>query len=259
VKAVLISDIHITGPHDPLYRSLIEMVRAEIGPGDALVLAGDIFDFFVGKQPTLLRRYRELFDLIREKARAGARIDYIEGNHDFHLRRAFEELFEGLPVTVHPEEVVIATPSGRRLYVAHGDLVDREDRGYLALRALFRSPLAWLASVALPESVVDAIGAKSAETFGAARSGDSRGAERIAALREKFRAFARAKFDEGFDSVVLGHCHDLDGCELESGQRRGRYLNIGFPRAHRSYVVFSEESGLTRRPLPGLDSGSPRE
>lgn len=251
MKVVVISDIHIFGADDPLYASLLSLMREELAPGDHFVLAGDIFDFLVGNQPGLNARYAEFFAELRRLGNAGVRTTYIEGNHDFHLAKAFG----GIPnLRVVEEETEISLPT-KRLYVAHGDLVDREDRGYLALRAFFRSPLIRFTAFALPEVAVEWIGKRSSDASRkrAPRLPETRGADHLARLRGKFRDFAEAKFRAGYDAVVLGHCHDLDGKDFSEGGRAGRYLNVGFPRTHQSYVLLDETGGLVRRPLRRFD------
>jgi UDP-2,3-diacylglucosamine hydrolase len=213
--------------------------------------AGDIFDFLVGKQSSLVRRYSVFFDAIRELGSRGILTTYIEGNHDFHLRGVFEGV-PNLRLVSAETEIEI---SGRRLYVAHGDLVDHEDRGYLALRAFFRSPFIRLAAFLLPEAVVEWIGARSADSSRKRnpRLPESRGGDHLVRLRAKYHAFAEAKFRDGFDGIVLGHCHDFDGRNFSEGVRIGSYLNVGFPRVHHSYVVFTPEKGLVRKALRRFD------
>jgi UDP-2,3-diacylglucosamine hydrolase len=251
MKVVVISDIHIFGAEDPLYASLLALLREELVPGDHLVLAGDIFDFLVGNQPVLNDQYSEFFAELRRLGNQGVRTTYIEGNHDFHLAKVFAEIPN---LRLVPAETTIDLP-GKRIYVAHGDLVDREDRGYLALRAFFRSPFIRFAAFALPEPVVSWIGARSADSSRKRnpRLPESRGGEHLARTRKKFRSFAEGKFREGFDAVVLGHCHDFDGQEFVEGGRMGRYLNVGFPRVHQSFVVYDAVNGLFRKPLKRFD------
>jgi UDP-2,3-diacylglucosamine pyrophosphatase LpxH len=158
-------------------------------------------------------------------------------------------------VRVVPEEVELKTRD-HRVYIAHGDLVDREDHGYLALRTLFRSPITRFAAFALPARAVEWIG----NTFSASsrqknpRLPEERGGDRLAELRKIYRGFAREKFEAGYRAVILGHCHDLDGAEFKADGRVGQYLNVGFPRKHHQYVVFTDEAGLTRKLLPGFEA-----
>ena len=251
MKAVVISDIHIFGADDPLYASLLALMREELSVGDHLVLAGDIFDFLVGNQPALNRRYADFIAALGELGARGVRTTYIEGNHDFHLSGILAEIPN---LQLVPAEVEIAFPASK-IYVAHGDLVDRNDRGYLALRAFFRSPFIRFTAFALPERAVEWIGNRSADSSRKwnPRLPESRGGDHLANLRKTFRTFAERKFREGFDAIVLGHCHDLDGEEFIADRRKGRYLNVGFPRAHHSYVEFTEAGGLVRKPLKRFD------
>lgn len=233
MKLVAISDIHIENTSDPIYEPVRDLVKREVDGRTCLVFAGDIFDFWVGDQRSLSRRYGEFLELLREKARAGAEIHYIEGNHDFHLKKAFRSISN---IRVHAREISIDL-GGKKLYVAHGDLVDRGDVGYLALRAFFRSPVIRLAARALPDRAVEAIGDTSAR---ASRKVNPRvaeeGSERLERTRRLFRNFAVEKIKQGYDYVILGHCHDSDEIKFRLGDREGQYLNVGYPKAHRKFI-----------------------
>lgn len=238
-QVMVISDIHIHGPTDPLYHALLATIEMEMKSGDHLVLAGDIFDFLVGKQPRMNAQYAAFFSLLRVKGAAGVRISYIEGNHDFHLTTTFS----GMPnLTVYPAELEIKTPS-KRLYIAHGDLADRGDWGYRLLRVFFRSGFIQFVAFIFPESWVQWIGGQSsaASRHVNARLPEEYGVENLKRLRSIYRSFAADKLRAGFDAVVLGHCHDHDGVP--------GYMNVGFPRTHGNYVIFTEEQGLERRKL----------
>src|SRR4051812_30793408 len=125
---LVISDLHIHGSHDPLYRSLLALMRETAKPGDTLVLAGDIFDLFVGRKKIFLQRYRDFLDALRETGARGVQLHYLQGNHDFLLERAFGKV-PGLKV--HSSDVELEL-GARKFFVSHGDLFDRGDVGYLA-------------------------------------------------------------------------------------------------------------------------------
>ncbi len=232
MKIVIISDIHITGSSDPFYKKLLTLIEREIKGGDTLVLAGDIFDFLVGEQPKMNQQYSEFFDLLRKKGSEGAKIEFIEGNHDFHLESTLTKIQN---CRLSPSEVIVETGKNR-VYIAHGDLVDKADYGYRLLRSVFRSPFIRFAAYALPEAVVSWIGEASSKTSRALR-----GKERIEYIRKIFKAFSERKLQEGFNAVVLGHCHDL--------HEFGNYMNVGHPKTHGTFVVYTDEAGLQRKPL----------
>ena len=61
MRLFVVSDLHIRGPQDPIYRSLLTLLRDRARESDTVVLAGDIFDLFVGKKNVFLERYTEAY------------------------------------------------------------------------------------------------------------------------------------------------------------------------------------------------------
>ncbi|OFZ22793.1 MAG: hypothetical protein A2X94_11855 [Bdellovibrionales bacterium GWB1_55_8] len=243
MRLSVLSDLHIKGSEDPFYRSLLRVIGTASGEGDVIVLAGDIFDLFVGNKPVFIRRYSDFIWACQAALQRGVQIHYIEGNHDFLIRRAFRKM-DGL--FVHPQDVSLQMDQAR-FFIAHGDLVDRSDRSYLMLRKLFRS-VAMKAFVRLaPGTVLDAVGRTSSRH---SRSGRKK-ISGTPPKRSVFHAFACERIREGYDFVVLGHSHDADESSLAVDGRRGRYYNVGYPRVHGTYLVWTgAENGFRREPLP---------
>src|SRR5689334_19618315 len=120
-------------------------------------------------------------------------------------------------------------------------MVDQTDYGYRILRAFFRSPLIKSLVVITPGKWLKKIG-----EFSSGRSRDRKPllpvelpVQKIELLRRKYRSFAAEKLAEGFDYVVMGHCHDLDEMSFTIGGRRAQYVNVGFPRVHGSFLSWS--------------------
>jgi UDP-2,3-diacylglucosamine hydrolase len=244
-----VSDTHITGAEDPLFRSVLSLLRDRAREGDTVVLAGDLFDLFVGRKKVFMERYREFFSELESAGRRGVRIHYIEGNHDFHLSRVFARI---PGVVLHGRDFELEL-SGKRFFFAHGDLVDRRDYGYRALRLFFRSPLVRAAFALLPGSAIEWVGRQSARA--------SKGAKyrlpaqlpqgRMEYLRATYRSFAAERMARGADFVVMGHCHDLDEKSFVIGARQGQYVNVGFPRVHGSFLSWSPgDERIQREKLP---------
>lgn len=233
-----ISDIHITHAKDPAYRKLLNLMESARA-GDLFYLGGDIFDFIVGEQPGQMREYSEFLTVLEKKSGEGVHFLYVEGNHDFHL----SHLQKMKNVRVDPESFNVPF-EGKRFYLAHGDLVDRDDHGYLFLRSIFRSPFIRAAARVLPEKIVSMIGDKSNQASQSKnpRLPEDRGESHLALIRKKFRTFAASKVGEGADFVVMGHCHDLDQSEVDGNGRTGFYMNVGYPKKHGKYVYW--EPGL---------------
>jgi UDP-2,3-diacylglucosamine hydrolase len=240
-----VSDTHIWGTDDPLYRSLLRLLSERVREGDTLVLAGDLFDLFVGNKRVFLQRYREFFAELEAAGRRGVTIHYIEGNHDFHLRRAFARIPR---FVLHSRDFELEL-GGRRFYFSHGDLVDRKDYGYRALRIFFRSPLMRLAVALMPDSMVEWIGRGSARASKGARYRlpTQLPPGRMEYLRNTYRSYAAERLARGADFVVMGHCHDLDEKSFVIGSRKGQYVNVGFPRVHGSFLSWSPGEELIQR------------
>jgi UDP-2,3-diacylglucosamine hydrolase len=244
-----VSDTHITGPGDPLFRSVLTILRDRARAGDTVVLAGDLFDLVVGRKRVFMERYREFFSELEAAGRRGVRVHYIEGNHDFHLRGVFTKV-PGFVLHGREFELVLG---GKKFFFAHGDLVDRNDYGYRALRLFFRSPIMKAAFALMPGSVLEWIGYHSARA--------SKGAKyrlpaqlptgRMEYLRTTYRSFAAERMARGADFVVMGHCHDLDEKSFVIGTRQGQYVNVGFPRVHGSFLSWSPgDERIQREKLP---------
>ena len=241
----IISDLHIWGPDDPLYKSLICILRMRAHRGDTFVLAGDVFDFFVGAKEVLITRYEEFISELRLAGDRGVKIHYIEGNHDFLLKKAFGDV-PGLEI--HPAEVQFEI-AGKRFLVAHGDLADKADRGYRVLRGFFRSPFIKTFVHFAPGKWVDVIGKKSSDTSRKKnpRLPTSLPTEHIVKLRKTYRSYAAERLAQGHDFMVMGHCHDLDEMKFTIGDRCAQYINVGYPRAHGSFLSWNPGDELIQR------------
>jgi UDP-2,3-diacylglucosamine hydrolase len=241
----VLSDLHISGPEDPLYHSLLKLLRERTCAGDTLVFAGDLFDLFVGNKEIFKKRYSAFLEAAGEAGKRGVSIHYIEGNHDFLIHQAFNSI-RGL--VTYPDHVSV-TLAGKRFYFTHGDQVDRQDVSYRILRAFFRSPVMRALVRCLPGKWLDRIGQTSSRQ---SRKRKPRFAkelplERMEYLRRVYRSYAAERLAEGFDFVVMGHSHDLDEMNFNIGGRPGQYVNMGFPRVHGSFLSWSPGEEKIRR------------
>lgn len=244
----VLSDLHIRDAQDPLYARLLAWIPAEAGaPGDVLVLAGDIFDLYLGDRRVFRERYAEFHAALARAGKQGATIHYLQGNHDFLLERTFGAV-PGMHVW--PSEVRVQI-DGVPIAVAHGDLVDPEDKGYRVLRALFRSPLMRLLNALLPDAWLEAIGKRSSleSQKHRVRLPEQLPPERLARLRACYHAAAERYFTQGVRHVVMGHCHDRDERRWSLPQGECTYWNVGLPRVHGTAIRW-DPSALELRRVP---------
>lgn len=244
----IISDLHVWGSDDPLYARLLGWLKKDVKSGDVIVLAGDIFDMMVGNQRIYRERFSAFFETLREVQDRVAGLYYIEGNHDFWLNSLFRA--ENVRIQICPKDISVQV-GAKKLYIAHGDLVDPNDWGYRVLRVFLRSPILWAFQKFAPGSFVDWVGQGSSRRSRASRPATTTGLplDRLERLRKAYRSFSAAKIREGYDAVVLGHCHDRDEMEFKVGDRKGRYLNVGFPRTHETSIEWTPDQDLPSRIL----------
>lgn len=239
------SDLHLA--RGPFYQEFVLFLSTQVRPKDRIVFAGDIFDLFVGGSDYFKDEYREFFQVVQKLDSQMVRIDYLFGNHDFHL----ESAFSGSSVQFHSDSLVVEVlgASGpRRIWVEHGDLVDRRDWKYLNLRKIFRSSwMKWLVP-RLPLAVIlflaQALGRKHDQQV--SELPESWNESQRERLRGLYRSHAQSIRSQGFDWVIMGHCHDLDSLEPF-------YFNMGYPPVHRQFLVWRSESELIERGnFPGI-------
>lgn len=250
MNLLVVSDLHILGSEDPIYLSLLKLLSAEnCVQNDIVVMAGDIFDVFVGNKRIFHRRYREFFQALSMASDRGVKFHYIEGNHDFLLKDAFSGIRN---LVVHAEEMSLEL-SGKRFLILHGDTANPGDQGYLRLRAAFRSPLMKGFVKVTPDLALDAAGKLSSRYSRERRTSgiENLSTARLEAMRAVYRRYAQERFEKGYDFILMGHCHDPDEMTFESSGRRGQYLNMGFPPTQGTYLRWTMGNAqVNRAPLP---------
>jgi UDP-2,3-diacylglucosamine hydrolase len=98
---------------------------------------GDLFDFWLGFPSHPFTQYDAILDALERLVASGCRLVYFEGNHDFHLGTIFSQR---LNAEIHTGPVIECV-QGKRLFLCHGDQINREDRLYRLLRFLLRTRL----------------------------------------------------------------------------------------------------------------------
>lgn len=243
----VISDLHLTSMTAPSAQALLAWIDARAKPGETIVLAGDVFDVFAGAVDVWMARYADVFERCHRATLAGASVHWIEGNHDFHLASALRD--RAPAVHLHSDGVTIRVGK-RRVRIEHGDLADRSDYGYRALRLAFRSPVMGLALALTPGKWMVRFGewASSTSAGRSSRLASDLPEEKLLRLRACYRDYAAAQAEaHSCDIVILGHCHDLDEARIKETQ----YLNVGFPPRHQLAIELrsGESEWATRVPF----------
>ncbi len=244
MRTVFLSDAHLTGALDNRGAKILRLLDVLLkGPGsaggketgfaggerplDRLVIAGDFFDFWFGREEIIYPGFRPVVEKLSLLADSGCEILLCEGNHDFFLG----DHFSGKPGFRVFAEWADIELDGLRVLVSHGDTVDRWNRGYLALRSFLRSGLFFRLQLLLPPAFLWRVSRIASATSKAISGGAQ---ERLV---EVMHRFALEKFAEGYDAVVLGHCHRP---LIREESRRGRtktFATLGDWITHDSYLA----------------------
>lgn len=119
VRALFLSDVHL-GMKPIRIKQLIEFLRAH--DADMIYLVGDIVDGWrLGKQWHWPEEYNQLVQIILDKAKAGARVVYLPGNHDEFLREYLGTYFGEIELV---ERTIHTSATGKTYLVIHGDQFD---------------------------------------------------------------------------------------------------------------------------------------
>lgn len=191
------SDAHLGFAPDDVERAVISFFRHVANEGGALVINGDLFEFWFEWRSVIPRRGFRALAALADVADAGVPVLMIAGNHDCWGGNVLRDDV-GLDFHVGPWTGEIA---GWRTRLEHGDgLRPVEDRRYRMLRHVLRNPIAirtfrWLhPDLATPLATNSS---HASRNYGAKDGG--RG------LRE---AAVRAEHaDTALDLIVFGHSH----------------------------------------------------
>lgn len=118
-RSLFISDVHL-GTRGAQADALLEFLREH--DADTIYLIGDIVDGWRLRNGWYWpQSHNDVVQKILRKARKGARVVYIPGNHDEFLRDFYGTHFGGIEVC---ETAIHEAADGRRYLVIHGDAFD---------------------------------------------------------------------------------------------------------------------------------------
>ncbi len=118
-RALFLSDVHL-GSRGCRAESLLGFLR--LYDAETIYLVGDIVDGWRLKRAWHWpQAHNDVVQKLLRKARKGARVVYIPGNHDEFLRSYPGEHFGGVEVA---HNAIHVTATGQRLLVTHGDQYD---------------------------------------------------------------------------------------------------------------------------------------
>lgn len=196
-----VADSHFRIPKSPeeTDRRAIFFRFLETIPSDsALLLLGDIFDFYFEYATVVSNRYFDVFHALHNCYKRGVELHFLGGNHDYWIG---DFLKDEVGIRVHPDDFLIHS-QGRNIRCTHGDLLMPNDRGYRTIRAILRNPfLIGLARLLHPDLLAVIGNRVSKESRKKKRHTPEEMASQLADIAgERF-------FEWDNDVFVMGHIH----------------------------------------------------
>jgi UDP-2,3-diacylglucosamine hydrolase len=196
-RAIFLADAHLNQDdiHSRNFLALADRAAVEKVP---MFLLGDVFDLWFGNPGLTFGFQKPIVDHLRELRRGGLRLYYVEGNRDFYLKRDHE----GTTFDVVSEGEMHAAVGEVRLYLAHGDTVNRADFTYRFWKGISKSRLANEAVAHLPPSIILPMADRIERNL---KRSNRR--HRGTFPERECREFGMRMFGRGADFVLLGHFH----------------------------------------------------
>jgi UDP-2,3-diacylglucosamine hydrolase len=129
--AFLISDAHYSHIRPELLNFFKDIQNKKLNPTQ-IILMGDIFDTLVGGVTRTVKRNQELVDIINDISKE-IELIYLEGNHDFNLKKVFKHV-KVFKISQQPVECLL---DGKKTYIAHGDF--ESPLGYKIYTSIIRN------------------------------------------------------------------------------------------------------------------------
>lgn len=228
-----VSDVHIRRTGDENSKLFLKFLQHPVTQkAEKIFLLGDIFDLMVGEKNEYLKAFSTEFSEIKKLAESGKEIIFVEGNHDFHLKKLLEKYFKGNKFR-HYDRPFIEEYDGTKILVCHGDEIELENPSYQKYRSFIKSGLIkFLANNVAPYIFIKSVGENASQTsrkYSANYENDL--------VREKFKRSAKQACDQyGVQKTIFGHSHLLEIIQSDSFT----YINNGFFPKTQKFSVFED-------------------
>ena len=178
-----------------------------------LFILGDLFDYWFEYRRVVQKGYFRTFNYIYELTSNGTEVNFIIGNHDFMHRNYFES---DLGVRILPDEYSCEL-GGRKFFLAHGDGMVPNDKGYKMLKKVIRNKkIQNLYSFLHPDFGVWLAGLTS-------RKSRNYTGEKDYGEQDGLADSAKKLIEKGYDYVLFGHSHR----RVNAVYQTGKYINLG--------------------------------
>jgi UDP-2,3-diacylglucosamine hydrolase len=240
-----ISDAHLSDNDWRDAEILLRFLATLNQKAQSLFILGDLFELCFRYRDRIPETNLKVLAALKKLRESGTAVYYILGNHDYWVKDFVKRDHSLFPLaTVDGDKGGILSKSyktidldGKKVYVAHGDEIDRSFLTTLS-RSILRSqsnPLVYL----LLHPKIGLAYARWFEKLARNLAGSM-------GIIGKFESFAKKKIEEEYDIVILGHIHKPICHKIGSGY----YLNTGDWHEHYSYVVIEDSKPRLEKFIP---------
>jgi len=241
-RAVFLSDAHLN-QDDTHSRNFVALAEQATAGGFSLFLLGDMFDLWFGTPGMTFGFQRPIIARLRELRRAGLRIYYVEGNRDFFVKKDHE----GTTFDAVSEGEMRAAVGETRLFLAHGDTVNRADLAYRFWKGISKNRFTYGSVAHLPSSLILPL----ADRIERKLKRYNRRYKGSFPEREA-RDFSLRLFGQGVDFVILGHFHQEKLVRFaQEGRSKVLAVLPSWKEAWRYFYITSEGEHGFRTYRPG--------
>ena len=229
-----LSDFHLGAPNAAASlqreKKIIQFLNEIKAQTAVLFVVGDLFDFWYEYKRVVPRGYVRLLGKLAEFTDAGIPVHFFVGNHDMWMHDYFQKELN-IPVYYEPKEFRY---NNTTFYIGHGDGLGPGDKGYKALKKVFRNPICqWLFGLVPPQigiGLADYLSRKSRAATGTSEE-QFLGESREWLITYSYEVLKAKKVDY----FVFGHRHLPIWYRLTE---ESRYINLGDWITFFTYAVF---------------------
>jgi len=265
VRTIFLSDVHL-GTRACQAKHLLDFLREY--ESEALYLVGDIIDFWAMRRGIHWSRAQNtVVQKLLKRARHGARVLLIIGNHDEALREYVDSQFGDVQLAL---EAIHTAADGRRYLLVHGDEFDQVTRHHRWLAVLGDRAYEFLVRL---NTVIAWVRRhlRIAGYWSLAGYAKRKVKTAVSFICDFEDAVARSVRQRGLDGVICGHIHAaaikhidgvryvncgdwVDSCTAIVEHQDGRLELIEWGKTHRPQVpvpvAADEAMGYEEPPLP---------
>lgn len=233
MKIVFFSDVHMARTGTDRAAFTLRFLADTCEDADMVVVLGDLFDFYHGYDGYIYPWYRSVTDGLKSLVNRGKAVFFLEGNHEFDMGKYFEE-YTGATCT---RELTLDV-EGKKVFIAHGDGFSK-----FSLARFLKRPFFYRIMDLLGPTVTWGVVTLMRPVLSRREKGYSE------EVRNVFRSYARTKFAEGYDVVILAHSHIPDILETDDATGKQKYFNTGDLVRYSSFVLYETSTGFSLKTL----------